>query len=73
MHPPKGMVFPSQKGFCICPEKGMLPVADQREARLCCSCSVFSLHLAEQLAFGLLHGQRGFGIGLRIGQLLQLR
>jgi uncharacterized protein (DUF58 family) len=39
--------------------------ADQREAQgRCVSCGLGSLHAAQQLALGTLHGQRGFGVGL---------
>ena len=52
---------------------GRRPSADQREApEGGQSCSVFPSESSEKLAFGLLHGQRRFGIGLQLREMLQL-
>ena len=47
--------------------------ADQREARFgVCLSGRFLLEAVEEFALGLLHGQRGFGIGLHLSKALQI-
>jgi hypothetical protein len=48
--------------------------ADQREARGCNGlCGPFRLHPLEEFAFGALHSESGFGVGLELSEAIQFR
>jgi hypothetical protein len=50
--------------FFTVSERCVRPIADQREARSQCSCGACRLKVLEEFAFGALHVQSSFGIGL---------
>lgn len=59
-------------GFWLSPDRRRGWIADQREAAQGSnfSCSLFYLETAEELAFGALHLERGFGVGLQLSEAL---
>src|SRR5208337_3744484 len=66
--------FSSEEGFGFACRTGC--AADRRPTGGACSGvsgGACPLEAGEELAFGALHGQRGFGIGLGLGEALQLR
>ena len=57
--------------FCPTGADGGSPTSGRRR-EADASCSLLSFYVAEQLVFGALHRQRGFRVGLLLGETLQL-